>query len=93
VPVVRALYLAVHKDYQGVGFGAELNLQFLRNLEESFMRPRYVFLEVFAENPAAAKFSRFGYVELEGRKLTPRGSDTEKDLVLMALDLDRDDSG
>jgi hypothetical protein len=62
----------------------------LRNVEESFFRPRYVLLEVYAENPVLASFAERGYVELERKKRVPRGLVDEKDLVIMALDLERE---
>ena len=89
VPVVRALYMAVHSDFQGAGFSTELSAQFLRNVEGSLFRPRFVILEVYAENPMAKKFMDVGYIPLESRPDIPRGLDEEKELIVMALDIDR----
>jgi ribosomal protein S18 acetylase RimI-like enzyme len=90
VPVVRALYMGIHRDYQGIGFGKELTTRFLRNVEESFFRPRYVMLEVYADNPLAERLPASGYVRIDVKKKMPRGLIDDRNLFIMALDLERD---
>lgn len=64
VPAVHLYVGGVRHDKQNDGYGTEIYTRLLESVDEALFGPRFLWLEVWADNPACELYKRWGYEEL-----------------------------
>jgi ribosomal protein S18 acetylase RimI-like enzyme len=85
---VDACYLVafgVNEKYQRQGYAPEIHLALIESLCSGAMRPRFMYLKVWADNPAARLYEKWGYKRLRKETAVRKEDGAELTRLRMAL--------
>ncbi len=69
IPVMLVPYFAVARKHQGQGYGSEIFADFLESLLVQHGAPRFIYLQVWAENEGAVRFyQKFDFEEFDRKE-------------------------